>query len=265
MEYVTSGDGTPIACDSVGTGPNAVLIGTRAENSALARELADQFRVTSYDQRGYGDSGDNQPYAVEREIEDLEAVLRYVDGPACLYGASAGGALGLEAVAAGLAVAGLAVYEVPYGIKSAHEWLAYREELEGLLAAGRRGDAFALFMKTAGSTEDQIAQARQSAHWPACESIAHTRLYGAEVLGDDQVPVDRLPRISCRVLVVTGREDDEHMTGLPKGAFRTAAESIVACVKRSERATIDASGHDPDAAVLAATVAPFFREALAQP
>ena len=264
MEYVTSRDGTPIACESVGRGPDVVLIGTRAENAALARELADQFRVTSYDQRGYGDSGDNQPYAVDREIEDLDAVLRYVGGPAGVYGASAGGALGLEAAAAGLPVGGLAVYEVPYGIKSADDWQAYRHDLKDLLAAGRRSDAFALFMKMAGSTEVQIAQSRESAHWPACEAIAHTRLYGAEVLGNDQVPVDRLAHIGCQVLVVTGREGDEYMTGLPHGVFHAAAESIAKAVERSRRATIDTDGHDPDSAVLAAELVPFFHEVLAQ-
>jgi pimeloyl-ACP methyl ester carboxylesterase len=263
MEYVTSRDGTSIACESVGTGPDVVLIGTRAENAGLARELADQFRVTRYDQRGYADSGDIQPYAADREIEDLDAVLQYVGGPAGAYGASAGGALGLESAAAGLRVECLAVYEVPYGIKSAGEWLAYRQELKDLLAVGRRGDAFALFMKMAGSTEAQIAQSRESAHWPACEAIAHTRLYGAEVLGDDQVPVERLSRIGCQVLVVTGREGDEYMTGLPHGVFHAAAESIAKAVERSRRATIDTDGHDPDAAVLADELAPFFHEALA--
>jgi pimeloyl-ACP methyl ester carboxylesterase len=179
LKSVTSRDGTRIAYESVGAGPDVVLIGTRAGSAALAGGLADRFRVTSYDQRGYGDSGDTQPYAVAREIEDLEAVLSTVQGPAGVYGASAAGVLGLAAAAAGLPIGGLAVYEAPYGTKTAEEWSRYREELRELLAAGRRGDAFALFMRTAGSTDDQIEQARLSPYWPECAAIAHTRLYGA--------------------------------------------------------------------------------------
>ena len=262
MKHVTSQDGTPIACESVGAGPDVVLIGTRAENAPLARRLADQFRVTYYDQRGYGDSKDTQPYAAAREIEDLEAVLRSVGGRAGVFGASAAGALGLEAAAAGLPMGCLAVYEVPYGIKTRDEWHAYRECLRQHLEAGRRGDAFALFMKTAGSTDAQIEQARQSKYWPECEAIAHTRLYGAEVLGDDQVPVARLSQIRCPVLVLTGRGGDGNMTGLPLDVFRTAADSIAQVVEQSHRSTIDAGGHEPDPAVMAAELGPFFRHAL---
>lgn len=263
-EYVTSRDGTSIACDSVGAGPDVVLIGTRAGNAALADQLADRFRVTSYDQRGYGDSGDTQPYAAAREIEDLDSVLRFINGSAAVFGASAAGALGLEAAAAGLAIGALAVYEVPYGIKTADGWSGYREELRQLLAAGRRGDAFALFMRTAGSTDAQIEQARRSTYWPECEAIAHTRLYGAELLGDDQVPVDRLVRIVCPVLVLTGRGGDENMTGLRRGAFEAAAHSIAGAIPHSRTATVDAAGHEPSAGPLAAELAPFFRDALAR-
>jgi pimeloyl-ACP methyl ester carboxylesterase len=264
MNNVISRDGTSIACESTGVGPDVVLIGARAENALLAKQLAGQFRVTSYDQRGYGDSGDAQPYAVAREVEDLEAVLRFVGRTAGVYGASAAGALGLEAAAAGLPIGCLAVFEVPYGIKTREEWYAYRENLERHLAAGRRGDAFALFMKIAGSTDAQITQARQSKYWAQCEAIAHTRLYGAEILGDGQVPVDRLSRIGCPVLVLTGHGGDAHMTGLPQGVFHSAAESIAQAINQSQIATIDAGGHEPDPTVMAAELAPFFHHGLAE-
>lgn len=266
MEHVTSLDGTPIACESVGVGPDVVLVGTRAENAALADRLADRFRVTSYDQRGYAESGDTQPYSVAREIEDLGAVLDSVAAPAGVFGASAAGALALEAAAAGLPIECLAVYEVPYGIKTREEWYDYRDQLRQHLAAGRLGDAFALFMKTAGATDAQIAQAQQSPYWPECEAIAHTRLYGAEILGDDQVPVDRLSRIRCPVLVLTGGGGDEHMTELPHGVFTIAAESITGAVGDASRTvTLETKSHEPDAAILAAELAPFFQWALAVP
>lgn len=261
MQHLTSLDGTPIACESAGAGPEVVLIGTRAQNARLADRLLDRFRVTTYDQRGYGDSGDLQPYTTTREIEDLDAVLGSLDGPAGVFGASAAGALGLEAAAAGLPIGSLAVYEVPYGIKTRDEWREYREELRRLLDAGRRGDAFAAFMRTAGSTEDQVARARQSAYWSECEAIAPTRLYGAEVLGDGQVPVDRLAEIRCPVLVLTGGGADANMTELKAGVFDSAADSIAAAVGDSRRATIECAGHEPDPTALARELAPFFLQA----
>ena len=101
-------------------------------------------------------------------------------GTAHVYGVSAGGALALEAAAAGIAIDKIAVYEVPYGFAiDRQQWRAYVEQLEALLAEGRRGDAFGLFMRTAGSSEEDIAGARNSPMWPGPEAIAHIRLYGA--------------------------------------------------------------------------------------
>src|SRR5918992_2229810 len=158
MNRVTSKDGTSIAYDREGSGPAVILVGgafvDRSENASLATELARLFTVYNYDRRGRGDSGDTLPYAVEREIEDIEALIAEAGGSAHLYGISSGGALALEAAAAGIAIEELAVYEVPYnmaddGPKRHRE---YAEQLEAFLAEGRRGDAAELFMRTAGAT-----------------------------------------------------------------------------------------------------------------
>jgi pimeloyl-ACP methyl ester carboxylesterase len=145
MKHVVSKDGTPIAYECCGDGPAVILVGglvDRTENVPLARALAGHFTVYIYDQRGRGSSGDTQPYDVRREIEDLGAVMALAGGSAHVYGASAGGALGLEAAAAGLAVDRLAVYEVSYGITDGPEqWRQYIRALEALIADGRRGDA----------------------------------------------------------------------------------------------------------------------------
>ena len=118
MEFVTSKDGTRIAYERQGAGPAVVLVGgaavTRSENAGLAAELASRFTTYNYDRRGRGDSGDTQPYALAREIEDLEAVIAAAGGTAHLYGVSSGGALALEATAAGVPAGRVAVYEVPY-------------------------------------------------------------------------------------------------------------------------------------------------------
>src|SRR5215207_2433121 len=108
MGRVTSNDGTSIAYDRKGTGPAVILVGggldDGSENAPLVPGLAEHLTVYNYARRGRGDSGDTLPYAVEREIEDIEALITEDGGSAHLYGVSSGGALVLEAAAAGVAV-----------------------------------------------------------------------------------------------------------------------------------------------------------------
>src|SRR5215475_14431923 len=117
---VTSADGTRIAYDRKGTGPAVILVGGTlddgAENAPLARLLADHFTVYNYARRGRGASGNTPPYALAREVEDLDALIATAGGSAHLYGASSGGALALEAAAAGSAIDTIAVWEVPYAV-----------------------------------------------------------------------------------------------------------------------------------------------------
>ena len=120
MTQVTSRDGTSIAYERAGSGPSVVLVGggvtDRSENAPLAAELARRFTVFNYDRRGRGASGDTLPYAIDREFEDIEALIAEAGRPLHLYGVSSGGALVLEAAAAGIAVDGIAVYEVPWDV-----------------------------------------------------------------------------------------------------------------------------------------------------
>lgn len=218
--------------------------------------------MTSYDQRGCGDSGDTQPYSVAREIEDLATVLQLRQPPVGVYGTSAAGAVGLEAAAAGAPINALAVYEVPYGIRTAEEWHAYRRQLGNLLDDDRRGDAFALFMEIAGSTQAQITAARQSPYWPQCEAIAHIRLYGAEVLDDDQVPVDRFSHINCPVLAPAGAHADDHMSLLPPDVFHQASQTIAGAAQHGRWSRLDAVGHTPEPDLLASELIPFFQQEL---
>jgi pimeloyl-ACP methyl ester carboxylesterase len=260
MDRVRSKDGTSIAYDRIGDGPAVILTGNRAESAPLAEELAEYFTVYSYDQRGMGESGDTPPYGVEREIEDLEALIAEAGGSAHVFGASAGGALGLEAAAAGVAIDRLAVYEVPYGLADTpQQWRAYVDKLQGLLAEGRRGDAFALFMWLAGSPEDDIASARNSPVWPTCEAIAHTRAYGAACLGDGRPPTKRLVKIQQPTLVVTGTRLDPHMSRLRPGVFQQAADTIAASIPNARRHTLQGQTHMVDPKALAPVLATFFR------
>jgi pimeloyl-ACP methyl ester carboxylesterase len=153
MRTVISKDGTPIAFDQSGQGPALILVAgaftTRAAWPPLAARLAPDFSVFAYDRRGRGESGDRAPYAVEREVEDLDALITEAGGSAFVYGHSSGAALALEAaIKLGEKVKKLAMYEAPYNDDDTAKrtWREYIKQLTEALTAGRRGDAVALFM-----------------------------------------------------------------------------------------------------------------------
>jgi pimeloyl-ACP methyl ester carboxylesterase len=263
MTRVASNDGTPIDYERIGDGPAVILVGggavDRSENAPLAAELAGRFAVYNYDRRGRGESGDTLPYAVEREIEDIAALIAEAGGAAHLYGISSGGALVLEAAAAGIAIDMLAVYEVPYNVADdwPQRWREYSEKLEALLAAGRRGDAFALFMRIAETPEEVIASARDSPMWPDLEALAHTLAYDAACLGDGQPPAARLARITRPTLVVTGGGHAPGAAGWV-AALDPAADAIAASIPRAKRMTLEGQAHVADPKVLAAMLETFF-------
>jgi pimeloyl-ACP methyl ester carboxylesterase len=262
MSQVTSKDGTAIAYDRQGNGPAVVLVGGglvdpatgragRWENAPLAAELAARFTVYNYDRRGRADSGDTQPYAVERELEDLDAMIAEAGGRAHLYGVSSGGALTLEAAAAGLAVDRLGVYEVPYFVAddALQRWREYVEQLGSALGEGRRGDAVELFMRVAGATHEMVAGARSSPVWPGLEEVAHTLAYDAACIGDGRPPTARLATIIRPVLVATGGGE---------GFFEQAADAIAAGVPKAERLTLEGQTHVADPKVVAPVLERFF-------
>ncbi|MEQ4302139.1 alpha/beta fold hydrolase [Plantactinospora sp. B6F1] len=266
MNRATSKDGTSIAYERLGRGPAVILVGggldDGAENAPLAAELASRFTVFNYARRGRGASADTLPYAVEREIEDIDALIAEAAGPASLFGASSGGALALEAAAAGLPIDRIAVYEVPYmtdDVVQGH-YVQYVNELKHALGGGRRGDAIELFMRLAGSSEDDIAGARNSPLWPGLEALAPTLAYDAACLGDGRPPTERLARITQPTLVATGGVPDPHTGGLQPGFFDAAADAIAATIPNAERLIIEGQTHVADPAVLSSALARFLTD-----
>jgi pimeloyl-ACP methyl ester carboxylesterase len=263
MDRVTSKDGTAIALERVGTGPAVVLVGGAiddgSENAPLGTALGDRFTVYNYARRGRGESGDTPPYAVEREIEDLGAIITSAGETAHVFGASSGGGLALEAAAAGLPIDRLAVYEVPYAMTDDGPHWDRRDlpAVEELLAEGRRGDVIELFMRTVGSSEEDIAGAKDSHFWAPLETIAHTLAYDAAVMGDGHPPAERLARISQPTLVMTGTVADAH-GGVPPEFMSRAADAIAASIPRAERAVVEGAGHMVDASLLAPVIGRFF-------
>jgi pimeloyl-ACP methyl ester carboxylesterase len=158
VSSVTSRDGTTIAFDRTRSGPPIVLVGGAIQHRAidprtaeLADRLAQGFTVVHYDRRGRGDSGDTMPYAVEREVEDIEALIEEAGGSASLFGMSSGAVLTLEAAAHGLPIPRLALYEPPFVVDDTRPPVPedYVDQLARMVAEGRRGDAVAFFL-TAG-------------------------------------------------------------------------------------------------------------------
>ncbi len=261
MKTVTSDDGTTVAYDRQGEGPALILVdGALCSHSSgskpeLVSLLAPHFTVYSYDRRGRGESGDTGPYAAEREIEDIAALIDEAGGAAYLYGHSSGASLALEgAVTLGGKVRKLAMYEAPYNDDPVAQraWQEYLEQLAEALADNRRGDAVALFMKYVGMPDDQIEGTRQTPFWPSLEGIAPTLAYDhAGILGKDAtVPTERAARVLVPALVMHGSASYPFM--------RDTARALSRAMPHAEFRTLEGQTHEVSPTVLAPVLVEFF-------
>jgi pimeloyl-ACP methyl ester carboxylesterase len=211
FEVAESADGTAIAFERQGRGRSLVLVGgafsTRVTAAGLAAALAPHLAVVTYDRRGRGTSGDSSSYAVEREVEDLSALIRLVGGHASLFGHSSGAILALEAARLGAPVDRVVAYEPPFiasGFPRPGADLA--ERLRSLVAEGCRDDAVVLFQSEAIGLPPQVIQGlRGTAMWSGLVSLAHTLPYDVEITGPGNVlPAARLAEIRVPTLVISG-------------------------------------------------------------
>jgi pimeloyl-ACP methyl ester carboxylesterase len=270
MSAITSRDGTSIAYERQGSGPAVILVtgglDDGSENAPLAEALASGFTVLNYARRGRGRSGDTEPYALEREIEDIDALIAVAGGSVHVYGVSSGGALALEAAAAGVAIDSIAVYEVPWNMADdwPQRWGEYAARLEEALADGRRGDAVELFLRVAGSSSEEVAAVRSSPYWDGMEELAHTLAYDAACLGSGRPPSDRLAKIAVPTLVATGAA---HPSGSPEWveALDAAADATAASIPRAQRRVLEGQSHLVDPTTFAPTLARFFANEAAGP
>ena len=257
MPTVTSRDGTSIFYDRLGDGPPVVLVTggsvDRSSNAGLAAELAGRgFTAYNYDRRGRGPSGDTPPYAIEREIEDIAAVIEVAGGRAHLYGSSSGAGLAMHAAAAGLPVARLALWEPPYSVGGRPDLpddtaSVYRE----LVDAGRRGDAVEYFMaKVVGLPPEFVANARQAPWWAQQEALAHTLAYDATIMGDYTLPTVIARAITVPTLIVDG--------GASFGFLGETADALAKLIPGAQRATLEGQEHNVDPAALAPVLTRFF-------
>lgn len=256
---VMSKDGTRIVYDQRGTGPAVILVDGAmcyrgfGPMDKLADLLGERFTVYNYDRRGRGDSSTTKTYKIEREIEDIEALIHEAGGKADLYGISSGGCLALEAAEKlGKKVSKLAVYEPPYipDKKYTPPWKEYRKELKKLIGEGCRGDAAALFMKFVGTPKEQVEGMKQAPVWSMFEAVAPTLAYDAEAIGKDRMPPVRIAAdVRCPTLVINGT-----VTPLVPEADTQLAETIPG----AEHKVLEGQPHDVNLEVLAPVLTEFF-------
>ena len=263
MKTVTSKDGTIIAFDQFGEGPVVILVDGALQYRAfdqgmveLANLLAPHFTVIHYDRRGRGDSTDTQPYALEREIEDIEAIIDEAGGSASLYGISSGAALAMEAaIKLGDKVSKLAMYEAPYNDDEAAQqaWKDYVKQLRELLDAGRKGDAVGLFMMLVGASPEDVEGIRQTPMWPLWESIGHTLAYDhIAALGEDAaIPTERASLVTMPALVMDGSESFPFM--------HTTAVTLANAMPKGQLHTLEGQTHEVGAEAIAPVLVEFFK------
>lgn len=263
MKTVTSKDGTTIAFDQYGAGPTIILVDGALQYRAfdqgmnqLADLLSQHFTVIHYDRRGRGDSTDTQPYALEREIEDIESLIDGAGGSASLYGISSGAALAMEAaLALPHKVRKLVMYEVPYNDdESARQaWREYVRQLQEMLAEGRKGDAVGLFMMLVGATPEDVEGIKQSPMWPLWEAIGHTLAHDHIVcLGEDAaVPTERAARVRVPTLIMDGSESFPFM--------HTTAVALANAIPHAQHHTLEGQTHEVTAEALAPVLVEFFQ------
>ncbi|HKP63271.1 MAG TPA: alpha/beta hydrolase [Polyangiales bacterium] len=259
MQQVTSKDGTSIAFDRAGQGPSLILVdGALCRRQfgpmpALAQKLSDRFSVITYDRRGRGDSGDTAPYSVEREVEDLRAVIEAAGGSAYVFGASSGGALALEAVASGLPITALAMFEPPFVAAEASSSEAdHLAHLKQLLAAGKRGAAVRYFLKDMVRAPGPMVAIMQLMFpiWSKLKAVAHTLPYDCTILGNWAIPMQRAAQVKIPTLVAAGSKTDPRL--------RRAAKLLADAIPRAEHAELAGQNHNASADAVAPVLAKFF-------
>ena len=262
MKKALSKDGTAIAFDQSGKGPPIILVDGAlcyrafGPSAAVAGLLAPHFTVFTYDRRGRGDSSDTAPYAVEREVEDIEALIKEAGGSAFVFGVSSGAALALEAASRLPGIPKVALYEAPFIVDDSRPPIpeGYLAQLNGLVSADRRGDAVRLFMKLVGVPAIFIAMMRLMPPWSKLKAVAHTLPYDITIVQDNQrgkpLPAGRWASITAPTLVVDGGKSPTWM--------RHGMRALADVLPHAKMRTLPGQTHMVKPKVLAPVLVEFF-------
>lgn len=258
MNKVISKDGTEIAYTKVGNGHPLIMIegafcsrvfGSSVEGAPL---LAKDFTVISYDRRGRNESGDNKLYAMEREIEDIDALIQMAGGSAYLFGHSSGAALGLLTTAAGLNIKKLALYDPPYVTAENPSTHTDAEEvLTNMIAKDKRDEAVGYFLGDLSGVPSFVLDGmRSSPFWKTAIAVAHTLPYDAAIMGDCSIPVEKAANIKIPVFVSGGdKTDAESIKGV---------KALAAAIPGSTLKILEGQNHQVSMKILAPVLKDFF-------
>lgn len=260
MSKVLSKDGTAIAFDKLGHGQPVILVDGALCSRAfgplpnLAKLLAPHFTVFNYDRRGRNESGDKAPYAVQREVEDIEALIAEAGGSASVFGTSSGAALALAAAANRANIKKLALYEPPFiaGRRVGRSAPPDSEaQLRRLVDQGRRADAVKFFMvDMVGMPAIFTYIMRILPVWPKLKAVAHTLPYDAAVLGDFSLPRERAASVAVPTLVMGGEKSPVELRG--------AVDAVAEAIPGAKVQMLKGQTHNVDVKVLAPVLVDFF-------
>ena len=255
---VRSADGTAIAFERTGSGRALVLVDAAAHYRAfssfdgLVELLSDTFTVYQYDRRGRGESGDTAPYAPEREVEDLAALIREAGGSAFVHGFSSGCLVALHAAVGDCGVRGLTLVEPPIGSAAdLAEQRAFNARLESFLAAGDRAAAVEHFLTSIGVPEDMVAGMRGTPSWTAMEAVAHTLAYDG-ILSEATSP-ELLGSVAVPTLVIGSQGSSDDLTGM--------AARVAAAIPNGTHLSLPGQWHGVADEILAPALRDFFLKA----
>lgn len=232
MDTTTSRDGTTLAYDRVGTGPALVFVpgvfNLRDTCAPIAAQLTESFTSYTYDRRARGDSSNTQPYSVEREVEDLRAILEVAGGRAAVFGYSSGAVLALRAAADGLPIDRLFLYEPPFRFEDEEPVppAGFAEQLQQMVDEGRTADVVTTFqLQAVGLPPEVVAGIRQAPFFAQLEAVAQSVVHDAVITTSMAVPSPEMSAVDVPTVVMRG--------GRTWPRLATAAERIAATLPRA--------------------------------
>ena len=245
---VVSKDGTTIAIEQSGSGPAVILVAAALADhggtTKLATHLSRGFTVINYDRRGRGKSTDTQPYAVEREVEDIEALIDSTAGPAFVFGSSSGAVLALEAASRlGAKIPQLFLYEPPFILDNSHPPMPenFSRQITDLVSANRRNDAVKLFFAKGMGIPDFIVTLMRwlMPGWAKMAAIAHTIPYDLAILEGTQsgkpLPMNRWNGTTAKTMVMVGSKSEPF--------FHAWAKSLPGILPKAEYKSLEGQDH----------------------
>lgn len=264
MKTVRSKDGTMIAYDQTGQGPALILVAGAFSYRKfpgllqLVDLLAPHFTVINYDRRGRGDSGDTQPYAVEREYEDLQALVDAAGGSASVWGLSSGAVLALKAAANGVNFKKMVLYEPPFWVEPGGHLppADFGKRLEDFAANDQRAEAIRYFMtKGMGAPGFVVIMMRfMPGVWSRLKAVAHTLHYDAKLVADhsDGKPLNpaQWTSVTLPTLVMYGSKSP--------ASLQAAAKGLANVLPNAQLRVLEGQSHNVSMKVLAPVLIEYF-------